>query len=64
MDQQLINATAVRRMCGGVSDMTLWRWLNDPTIAFPKPIYIGKRRYFRQADISAWIETRPATDAA
>ena len=25
-DENLLNSTAVRAMCGGVSDMSLWRW--------------------------------------
>lgn len=60
MEQRLISATAAREICGSVSDMTLWRWLNDNAIGFPSPIYVGRRRYFRQAEISAWIEARAA----
>ena len=59
MDQpKLLTATAVRDLCGGVSDMALWRWLLDPDLAFPRPIYICRRRYFRAAEIAAWIEAR------
>lgn len=54
----MIMANAVRELCGGISDMTLWRWLHDPALGFPKPIYIGKRRYFREAEIYAWIEAQ------
>ena len=58
MENKLIFSNAVRDLCGGVSDMTLWRWINDPVLAFPKPLYIGKRRYFREAEILAWIEVQ------
>lgn len=58
MEHKLISAAAVRDLCGGVSDMTLWRWLNDPDLAFPRPTYIGRRRYFREAEISVWIEAQ------
>ncbi|MEG3663075.1 helix-turn-helix transcriptional regulator [Celeribacter halophilus] len=58
MENKLIPATAVRELCGGVSDMTLWRWLNDPDLAFPRPTYIGKRRYFRETEIADWIEAQ------
>lgn len=58
MENKLISATAVRDLCGGVSDMTLWRWLADPDLGFPRPTYIGKRRYFREAEIFAWIEAQ------
>lgn len=53
-----ITPAAVRDLCGGVSDMTLWRWLNDPDLDFPRPIYIGRRRYWREADILAWLDSR------
>ena len=53
-----IQAATVREMCGGISDMSLWRWLNDTAIDFPRPIYIGRRRYWREADIIAWLEAR------
>lgn len=56
-DQKRIQAAAVRDLCGGVSDMWLWRRLNgDPT--FPRPIYIGKRRFWREADVVAWLEAQ------
>lgn len=58
MENKLISANAVRELCGGVSDMTLWRWLNDPALDFPKPIYISTRRYWREADLSVWLKAR------
>jgi len=58
MTSKLITAVAVREVLGGVSDMTLWRWLNDPDLDFPRPTYIGKRRYFRDAEIAEWIEAQ------
>lgn len=64
MENKLITAPDVRAMCGRVSDMTLWRWIHDPNVNFPKPIYIGKRRYFRQADVAAWIEAQAGANAA
>lgn len=61
MEKKLITAPKTREICGGVSDMTLWRWLNAPGTSFPKPTYIGKRRYFREAEILAWIEAQEQT---
>ncbi len=58
-----ITATTVREMCGGVSDMTLWRWLGNDTLDFPRPIYIGNRRYWREADVIEWLEAQ-STEAA
>lgn len=54
MTEKRIQAAAVRALCGDVSDMWLWRRLNsDPS--FPRPIYIGRRRFWREADVVAWL---------
>lgn len=34
-----------------ISQMTLWRWLNDEDMGFPKPVYLGRFRYWRAADL-------------
>ena len=64
MEKKLITATDTRTICGGVSDMTLWRWLNDPALNFPKPIYIARRRFFREAEILEWIEAQARPEVA
>jgi predicted DNA-binding transcriptional regulator AlpA len=53
-----IQAASVRQLCGGISDMSLWRWLDNPELNFPRPIYIGRRRFWREAEIFAWLEAR------
>ncbi len=53
-----INAARVCELCGGVSDMSLYRWLNTPSLNFPKPIYITGRRYWREADVVEWLEAQ------
>ncbi|WBU53512.1 AlpA family transcriptional regulator [Paracoccus sp. SCSIO 75233] len=58
MERKLIPAATVRELCGGISDMSLWRWLHDPELNFPKPIYIARRRYWREADMSAWLDAQ------
>lgn len=58
MERKLIPAKTVRELCGGISDMSLWRWLNDEALAFPRPVYIQKRRFWREAEILEWIEAR------
>ncbi len=64
MTEKRINSQAVRELCAGVSDMTLWRWLHAPELGFPKPIYIARRRYWREADVIAWLEAQGANIAA
>ena len=59
-----IPAGTVQELCGNVSAMTLHRWLNNPDLDFPRPIYIGRRRYWREADIIAFLEARETQSAA
>jgi predicted DNA-binding transcriptional regulator AlpA len=39
--------------------MTLYRWLADPRLEFPPPIYLGRFRYWRLADLLRWEAERP-----
>lgn len=55
MTHKMIPAKAVRELCGGISDMTVWRWQHDPALDFPRPAYVQKRRYWREAEILDWI---------
>ena len=64
MTEKRIQAAAVRALCGDVSDMTIWRWLNDPAMDFPKPVYIGNRRYWREAEIIEWLDAQKERGAA
>jgi len=52
-----VMAADVRALCGGVSAMTLHRWLRAD-IGFPAPAVIGRRRYWRRGEILAWLEQR------
>jgi len=58
-----IAAKKVQELCGSVSAMTLHRWLANPELQFPRPHYIGRRRYWREADIISWLEARSARAA-
>jgi len=42
----------------GVTDMTLYRWLRDERIEFPQPVYIGRFRYWKIADLEAFEASR------
>lgn len=52
----LIPARTVRTLCGDISDTSLWRWLNNDRLGFPKPTVIQKRRYWREREIRTWLE--------
>jgi hypothetical protein len=43
-----------------VSDMTLWRWLQDAELKFPKPTVINRRRYWLLKELEAWERARAA----
>lgn len=55
----LIAATPMRNdMLGGISDMTLHRWLHNDDLRFPRPIYIGSRRFWKTAEVIDWLDGR------
>lgn len=70
MSVELIPAPTVRAACGGISDMTLYRWLNGefdprtgkttpPVADFPKPArVINRRRYWVRAEVERFMLTR------
>lgn len=64
----MITARTVREICGGVSDMSVHRWLKGS--GFPRPVYHNRRRYWREDEVRGWWANRseapppsPRTDA-
>ena len=55
-DEDLINSRELRRMFGGVSEMTIWRWLQSETVGFPKPIVISGKNYWLSGDLRRFRE--------
>ena len=53
-DGRCATAAQVRSRYGNISDMTLWRWLQDANLRFPKPLTINGRRYWKISDLEAW----------
>jgi predicted DNA-binding transcriptional regulator AlpA len=58
--RQFRTANQVRARYGGISDMTLWRWLNDPALNFPKPVVINNRRYFSDEQLDQFDRAQAA----
>jgi hypothetical protein len=48
----------------GTTDRTLDRWVADPEMNFPQPMLIKNRRYFNEAELTAWERRRAAGKAA
>ena len=59
--RNLLTAAQVRQRFGNISDMTLWRWLNDESLAFPRPIVVNRRRLFPLSALLAF-EARKASE--
>ena len=55
---RLLTAAQVREIFGGISDMTLWRWLEDDDVPFPRPLYVRRRRFWREDEILQFIRVR------
>lgn len=53
-DEKFLLAAAVRERYGNVSDMWLWRRLNEAGSTFPKPIVIKRRRFWRLSELIVW----------
>jgi predicted DNA-binding transcriptional regulator AlpA len=60
---ELRTARKVRSQLGDISDVSLWRWIRNPTLKFPKPTKISGRLYFRADEIDAWIEAQAESHA-
>ncbi len=39
----------------GIGATTLGRWLNDPSVRFPRPVKVKGHRYFSIAAVDAWL---------
>ena len=54
MEKRYLTAAQVRARFGGISDMTLWRWIHDEKIRFPQPVVIQRRRFFDAEELEHW----------
>ena len=56
--ETLIPARAVRDRFGGISSMTLWRWVQKDIL--PEPTKINGRNYWNASDIERVIQREVA----
>ena len=63
-DVRFLTSAQLRRRYGNLSDMALWRWLNDEELAFPKPIVVNRRRLWRESSLDEWDARQAAIQAA
>jgi hypothetical protein len=58
-DDRLPAAAVLRRY--RIVDRTLKRWLDNPRLAFPRPLLVNGRRCFKAADLDQWERDRAAS---
>ncbi|MGO8104907.1 helix-turn-helix transcriptional regulator [Rhizobium leguminosarum] len=46
-----------------ISEMTMWRWEQNQDLNFPKPMVIGRRKYFKEEELAAWERDRAKVSA-
>jgi predicted DNA-binding transcriptional regulator AlpA len=47
----------------GVTSMTIFRWLRDEKLNFPKPVYIGRFRFWRVSELETFEAKQPRESA-
>lgn len=47
-----------------ISDTTLYRWVKDPGLGFPRPKIIRRRKYFKETELVEWDALQRAEEAA
>jgi predicted DNA-binding transcriptional regulator AlpA len=58
-DEVLLTAQQVCTRLGGISQMTLWRWLGSDAVRFPQPtMRVNKRRFWSAGSIRRWLAER------
>jgi hypothetical protein len=62
-DGSLVPSRKVQRRYD-IVDRTLDRWVLNPTLGFPQPVIINRRRYWRVGELAAWERSRAKGDAA
>ncbi|PKQ00922.1 MAG: transcriptional regulator [Alphaproteobacteria bacterium HGW-Alphaproteobacteria-13] len=58
MTLRYLSSRQLKAALGGVSDMSIWRWQTDPSNGFPKPVRIGRRRFWRADEVERWMADR------
>ncbi|WP_245483622.1 DNA-binding protein [Rhizobium ruizarguesonis] len=43
--------------------MTMWRWEQNLDLKFPKPMVVGRRKYFKEEELTAWERDRAKVSA-
>jgi predicted DNA-binding transcriptional regulator AlpA len=52
--KRLLRSNEVCARYGGITTMTLWRWVHSADLEFPQPIYIGRRQFYDADELDAF----------
>lgn len=44
------------------SPVTIWRWMRDPKLGFPKPIQINRHNFWRLQELETWEAAQARSD--
>lgn len=55
MSKRLMNSAKLRTRLGDVSQMTIWRYLQDENLNFPRPFKIRSRNFWDADEIEAFV---------
>ncbi|MCP3386188.1 hypothetical protein NLM31_37990 [Bradyrhizobium sp. CCGUVB4N] len=61
MTKRLIKTAPLLAKLGDISRSKLDRTISDPDQKFPKPIYMGRTRFFDVEAVDAWLATQSHT---
>lgn len=50
-NEKYLSSGKVRQRYDDATIMTLHRWVNHPTLGFPKPTYMNGRRYWKLSEL-------------
>ena len=56
-EKTYLPAAAVRTRYG-IAKMTIWRWLQNDALGFPRPSRINNRLYWKLTELEAWEASR------
>ncbi len=57
--EKVLRVGDVLPLVGNIHRSTLRRWTNDPAVAFPRPVRLGRGTTgWLERDVTAWLEAR------
>jgi predicted DNA-binding transcriptional regulator AlpA len=63
-DEAMIGSKKVNDRYGNKARLTLYRWMKDPDLGFPKPVKIRGRHFWKLGQLRQWERQRAARAAS